>query len=251
MTLATLSIVSHGHGVLLTQALDDLSRQRRVAECRIVVTLNLVDEVFDPAPYEGLRLTVLRNSRPKGFGANHNAAFAHCDSPWFVVLNPDIRMPGTDALEALVATLPAQVHGLTAPLVTNSAGVPEDSVRSNLTPASLVARAFGHRKRLDVSRPASLGHPFFWLAGMCLVVNAEAYREVHGFDERFFLYCEDYDLCARLYSRGYSLVVDETVQVIHDAQRDSHRSRKHLRWHLESLLRVWLSAAFWRVVRRG
>ena len=83
---------------------------------------------------------------------------------------------------------------------------------------------------------------------MCLVVNAQAWRAVQGFDERFFLYCEDYDLCARLYNAGYSLVVDDATCVVHDAQRDSHRSSRHLRWHLESLAKVWLSAAFWRVV---
>lgn len=247
---ATISVISHGHGPLLHQALVDLARQRGSADCCVVVTLNLADEAFDVAAHPALRLKVLRNPTPKGFGANHNAAFSLCDSPWFIVLNPDIRFPDPGTLERLTTAPPAPTVGIVAPLVTNSAGVAEDSVRGNLTPWSLLRRAMGRRDRLSIERPTRRGQPFYWLAGMCLAVNTQAWRSVVGFDERFFLYCEDYDLCARLFNQGWSLAVDEGARVVHDAQRDSHRSFKHLRWHIESLLRVWSSSAFWSILLR-
>jgi GT2 family glycosyltransferase len=247
---ATLSVVSHGHGSLLQSLLRDLCRQDGIEHFHVVVTLNLVSEQLDLAAYPQLQMTVVRNSVPKGFGANHNAAFRHCSTPWFVVVNPDIRLPDATAMtRLLLLDGPADGAGLRAPVVTNSAGQAEDSVRAHLTPLSLLKRVSGRdQELLKPLRPASKGGPFYWLAGMFMAVRSEAFRRVGGFDERFFLYCEDYDLCARLYLSGYAIVLDQQVSVVHDAQRDSHHSVQHLRWHLGSLMRVWLSPAFWRVL---
>ena len=252
MTAATISVVSHGHGKLLHGLLLDLCEQRGVENCQVVVTLNLADESFDPAVYPALRITVIRNVLPKGFGANHNAAFQHCDKAWFIVVNPDIRLPDRQALTALLQEPRADKKvGLRAPLVFNSSGKPEDSVRHNLSPWSLLRRFVGDRQPLRPEGPACEGRPYFWLAGMLMAVDSEAFRQIGGFDERFFLYCEDYDLCARLYVAGYALVLDDQVQVVHDAQRDSHRSYRHFLWHITSLLKVWRSSVFWRITLRS
>ncbi len=248
MIQATVSVVSHGHGRLLHELLTDLSGQENIAAFSVVLTLNLADEAFDASAYPVLDLTVLRNPRPQGFGANHNAAFAHCRSPWFIVLNPDIRISDRTALQRLTQDTPLPASGIVAPLVLSSLGIPEDAVRPNLSLPSLLARACGRRDRHMPAGSAIRGRPFYWLAGMCMVASSAAYRQVGGFDERFFLYCEDYDLCARLYLAGYELTVDDSVSVVHDAQRDSHGSAKHLRWHLSSLMKVWLSSSFWKIV---
>lgn len=232
---------------MLHHLLTDLNDQDGIERCHIVVTLNLANEPLDVTVYPNLKITVLRNPVPKGFGANHNAAFSYCDSPWFIVLNPDIRLPEYRTVLKLTSQ-PAVTTGLLAPIVINSAGTVEDSVRQNLSPWSLLGRAFGLRKRNLPDGTAYRGRPFYWLAGMCLVVNTDAFRHIGGFDERYFLYCEDYDLSARLYLAGYSIGVASEVSVIHDAQRDSHRSFRHLRWHIESLVRVWLSMPFWLVM---
>jgi hypothetical protein len=49
------------------------------------------------------RVCVLKNSHPKGFGANHNAAFQVTESPYFAVVNPDIRL-GVNPFPALLAS---------------------------------------------------------------------------------------------------------------------------------------------------
>ena len=102
MSTATISIVSHGHGPLLHEVLKDLTRQSLRDRLTVIVTLNLADEPFDLAAYPELRIIVQRNATPKGFGANHNAAFAVCCDPWFLVVNPDVRVPDPGALERLV-----------------------------------------------------------------------------------------------------------------------------------------------------
>jgi N-acetylglucosaminyl-diphospho-decaprenol L-rhamnosyltransferase len=248
MDQLTLSVVSHGHRAHLNDLLADLNRLAPVSGLKVVLTLNIPEPEPAAREYPRLRLAFIRNRIPKGFGANHNAAFASCcTTPWFAVLNPDLRLP-SDPFAALLARLDrASRIGAVSPKVLNSIGVQEDHVRRNLSLLSLLRRRRGVSEPVDARIPASKPNEFYWLAGMFLLFSSEAYRDVGGFDERFYLYCEDYDICARLYSAGYALHLVPEASVIHDAQRDSHRSMKHLRWHLSSLARVWSSRAFWNV----
>ncbi|MES2227098.1 MAG: glycosyltransferase [Pseudomonadota bacterium] len=243
----SLSIVSHGHAELLRRLLQDLAELPSLSGAKVVVTLN-IPERFDAAAFPALNIELLRNATPKGFGANHNAAFQRCTTPWFVVLNPDLRIQ-EDPFPALLERAHARRGlALLGPTILNPAGGQEDSVRDNLTPISLLfRRALGRRRAAQVTGPAHRGKRFYWLAGMFLMLRSSAFAEVGGFDERFFMYCEDYDLCARLYIAGHLLELHPDVRVIHDARRDSHRSGRHLRWHLRSVARVWTSPACWRI----
>ena len=247
------SVISHGHGPLLDRLLCQLNSQPQLKGIKIIATLNLFDEIFDETRYENLNLLIIRNHTPKGFGANHNTAFKHCTSRWFGILNPDLVLvdnePFTQMIDRVEHSHEADSSkiALIAPRVVANDLSFEDSVRENLTPWSLARRILGRRQPLCVNEDAQRGSPFYWLAGMCLLVRAEAFKTINGFDERFFLYCEDYDLCARLYNAGGILRLDQQAQIIHEAQRDSHRSRRHLTMHLTSLFKVWSSSAFWRI----
>jgi len=101
------------------------------------------------------------------------------------------------------------------------------------------------RRQLGWREPAS-GPEVDWLAGMCLIVRSSAFAAVGGFDERFYLYLEDADLCLRLQLAGWRIRQIDGATVIHAAQRASHRSFRHLRWHVASLMKHWLSRAYWR-----
>lgn len=251
------SVISHGHGSMLNRLLGQMNIQPTMVGARVVVTLNLWEESFDAGQFSALDLCVIRNADPKGFGANHNAAFKYCETAWFCVLNPDLELTDREPFSDMLArhekagSVNALPVGVIAPCVMSSQRIPEDSVRSNLTPWSLVRRTIGLREHLHCSGDARLGCAFFWVAGMCLLARADAYRAIRGFDERFYLYCEDYDFCARLYNAGWAIHVDDKAQIIHDAQRDSHRNIRHLLMHLSSLAKVWLSKAFWRITICG
>jgi N-acetylglucosaminyl-diphospho-decaprenol L-rhamnosyltransferase len=247
--MLTLSVVSHGHGLLLARLLAQLDDQPTLCGTRVVVTLNLSSESLDTTTYPNLDLVVVRNPLPRGFGENHNAAFKLCATPWFGVLNPDLTLVGGEPFTHTLRTaLTCADLGVISPRIIAPNYAQEDSVRTNLTPWSLIRRRFfRERKPLDPEHATRRGVPFFWLAGMCMLIDADAFRKIGGFDERFFLYCEDYDLCARLYNAGYAIAIDSTAKVIHEARRDSHKTLRHMRWHLSSLLKVWLSGAFWRV----
>lgn len=239
----TLSIVSHGHGSLLTRLLDDLNTLPSLRGTLVIVTLNLIYEQLDTDGFKNLRIELIRNVSPKGFGANHNQAFRRCSTAWFGILNPDLRITHDVFTDLLALAAKDDGIALVAPRVLNSSGGVEDSVRHNLTPLSLLKRTVFNSSRArapDVSK-------FCWYAGMFYLIRSSTYAAIGGFDERYFLYCEDYDLCARMHLQGRLLVHAPMVAVVHDAQRDSHRSGRHLWLHLKSLVRVWLSAPVWRI----
>lgn len=244
----TISIVSHGHGVLVRNLLGELNAQPSLAGAVVVVTLNIPEPEFNAGDYPNLAITTVLNAVPKGFGANHNAAFTRCATRWYVVLNPDVQLVGAAPFDQLAIFAGGTERlAIAAPTIVSSAGRIEDAVRANLTPVSLVRRALGHSDAVEPREPSRRGRPFYWLTGACMLFDSAAFRALGGFDDTFFLYCEDYEICARFYLNGYALGVDRSVSLIHEPQRDSHRSFRHLRWHVFSLLRAWSSRSFWRV----
>lgn len=244
----TLSVVSHGQGTLVTRLLADLAAAGPAPIAEVVVTRNLPDDRIDlPAPLS-FPVRFVDNAVPRGFGANHDAAFETCHTPWFAVLNPDLRI-ARDPFAPLVAAAHPDT-ALLCPWVLESDGHESDSSRLLPTPARLARRILKRlAPKLVADRTAADGHAggtAEWFAGMFMLLRSDALRAVGGFDQRYFMYCEDVDLCARLRLAGWRLQRVETVSVVHDAQRASRRSARHLRWHLASLARLWTSAAFWR-----
>jgi len=214
----------------------DLIRHAGPQLKRLVLTRNISES--EPVHAEGasFELIVLCNRTPLGFGANHNRAFQHCNTEWFAVLNPDLRL-SSDALGQLLAAGGPR-DGLIAPLILNADGSAADSARRLPTPLQVL-------KRQAVRQRRGPDPDFEWLAGMCLLLNSEAFRSVNGFDERFFMYCEDVDLCLRMQLAGCCLRHVPGVQLVHDARRASHRSPRYLLWHVASLMRLWTSATYW------
>ncbi|WP_084268022.1 glycosyltransferase [Azohydromonas lata] len=232
--LLSLSIVSHGQGALIASLLADLAGLQEPS-FEVVVTLNLPE---DEAPYQGhpFPVRILRNAAPKGFGANHNAAFAQCRGSFFAVVNPDIRLQARDLQPLLQCFDQARVAAV-APVVLSGQGRVEDSVRRFPTVARLARRVLLRRREPDYrwgEQPIVVD----WTAGMFVLFRPDAFKEVGGFDDRrFFMYFEDVDICARLWRKGWRVLLQPQVRVVHDAQRASHRSMRHLRWHLTSALR--------------
>lgn len=232
----TASVVSHGQMHLVRLLLQDLQALNPPLLSKVVLTLNQPGEALGTLPAGPVQVTVLRNSASRGFGANHNAAFAHCDSDFFAVLNPDLRLPA-DPFAALVPACGPQ-DGVVVPTVLDEQGRPADFARRLLTPAELMRR-YGLR-----SRAAVLGAEVHWVAGVFMLFPRAVYAALGGFDERYFMYCEDMDLCARLRLRGYAIRIVDAVSVSHAAQRSSRRRLRPMAWHVRSLLRWWVSPVF-------
>jgi hypothetical protein len=237
-SLVSVSIVSHGHGALVAALLADLAAHCGSA-IRVIITLNIPETLATGASKFPFPVQLITNSAPKGFGENHNAAFRQCDGAYFCVLNPDIRIH-EDPFPALIKELGHPRVGVVAPKIVDPAGNIEDSARHFPTPGFLARKLFGFGARLDHTIGQTVISPD-WVAGMFMLFRSSVFHALHGFDERYFLYYEDVDLCRRLRKRGYDIRLVPSVRAVHNARRESHHSLRHLRWHLASIVRFLLS----------
>ena len=236
----TVSIVSHGQLELIRPLLAQLDRWSAASIAKVVLTINIPEADTLAGTQWGFALERIHNATPQGFGANHNRAFARCDTPWFLVLNPDIRFD-RDVLAPLVAqALPHS--GLLTPRIVEPGKSEPEQHRAIITPLEIFTR-----RRLGYVRPTVPA----WIPGLFMLFRAEAYTSIGGFDERFFMYGEDFDICARTRLAGWRLQVGEELRALHDARRASHADFKHLYWHATSLLKVWSSRPFWCLRKRS
>lgn len=240
------SIVSHGQGQLVDELIGDLLKVAPGSIQLLVLTLNLFDEsvpklFMQEMPWQKL---LIRNDMPKGFGANHNAAFettllalnGNLQNYFWVVLNPDIRIPDPDTFSKLRLEFKAGID-LIGPAIIEHQAIAA-SARPLYTPTQATKGFLGF-KRTTMDPPD-------WIAGMFMMIRATTFRDLNGFDKRYFLYCEDVELCLRIQLNGGKIYYSQETSVLHLAQRASHRSLRAFGLHLASAFKLWLSASFWR-----
>lgn len=178
------------------------------------------DGTADAAQQRWPSAVVLRHPLNLGFGAANNRALATVQTPFALLLNPDCLIE-PDALVRLIETAHAMPDaGLIAPQLMAADGTPEVNYRwpqTHWKPA-------GPR----LAGAACVG----FVCGAAMLFRMERFQALGFFDERFFLYYEDDDLCLRLFRAQVPMVVDPQVQATH-LSRGSVRGRS--RWHNEYL----------------
>ena len=164
-------------------------------------------------------LRVRRLAHNSGFGAALNLIAAEARSPWLAFSNADVEVPagGLALLPTVLAAADPDV-ALLGPAILAPTGALESSVGRFPTLARLVAgrrRPRADRGRLPAEEQAA--GDVEWLTGACLFARREAFAELGGFDERFFLYYEDVDLAARVRAAGHRVVYEPALRLVHTA----------------------------------
>jgi GT2 family glycosyltransferase len=239
--LLTISIVSHQHGDLIHDLLDDL-QLLGIEYVEVILTLNVAEKLpFDCNIYD-FPIHLRFNTQPKGFSANHNAAFLLKKGKWFCVLNPDIRLK-TDPFPNLLECLQDDRVAVAAPAIVDRHGNIEDSARRLPSPMRVVKKAFQRKFRQEYGLDSRIIMPD-WVAGMFMLFSSDCFERIGGFNEKYFLYYEDVDICTRFRLAGYKIVLCTGVSAIHDARRESHRKIKNFLAHLRSFFRFFLSSVY-------
>jgi GT2 family glycosyltransferase len=239
------SIVSHGDWRSLAALLDSLAAHEAADSIQLIVTDNLCDDLPELAPLAWHSVLVLRPDRPRGFAANHNAAFEHARGEFFCIMNPDVLFRQS-VFEHLLSRLEGDLGQIAAPILVDSRGAVQDSFRGLPTPSEVVRRWLGLTAAEAPLESDGLLFPD-WIAGMFMLMRTSTFSRLGGFDARYRLYFEDVDLCTRLRLAGMRVVVDPGLRLLHDPRRRSRRPGKHLLWHLQSAARFFLSDTY----RRG
>ncbi len=164
--------------------------------------------------FPGVRLVVEDTNR--GYGAAANRAVAELATPYVLLLNADTQVaPGTArALAAYFELHPRAA--ILGPRLVNPRGIYEPSAHRFPKPLALLAQESGlrrwlNRNRRDEWRPRTVE----WVLGAALAVRREAFDEIRGFDEGYFLYQEEVDLCHRLRAAGWEIHYTSVATVVH------------------------------------
>jgi N-acetylglucosaminyl-diphospho-decaprenol L-rhamnosyltransferase len=173
--------------------------------------------------FPSVRLLELPENR--GFGAGSNAGMEAASGRWLLLLNSD-AWPVGDAIERLAAFAESRPQlAVAGPRVVGLDGRPQASVRGFPTLWRLATEYYFLRKLAPRSRAlnAFYGAGFDyrspreadWLMGSVLLLRREAVEEADGFDERFFMFSEEVDLCYRLRRAGWTVEFTPAAEFVH------------------------------------
>ena len=238
----SVSIVTHNSADVIGTLLSSLFEHTATPLSVYVVDNGSTDDTVAKVQASFPNVTVLTQDN-RGFGAGHNAVLPHLTSTYHAVVNPDIVLR-EDTLGVLCTYLDEHADvAMATPLILNPDGTRQDVPRVAPKRRYLLSRKlerFGgvfRRWRDEYTlRTATFDAPMdvTFCTGCFFVIRTDVFKALGGFDERFFLYCEDADLTRRALAHGRAVCLPQT-SVIHAWERGSAHNLHLLRIHLSSL----------------
>jgi len=235
-------LVNYNAGQELVHALQSIADEAGGRQWEAVV----VDNASSDGSGDGVQLfapyaRLIRNPTNVGFGTAINQGVAATTAASVLVMNPDCFLePG--AMAALQAALDRHPDcAIVGPRILNPDRSVQGSARGDpdmftglfgrsswlrrVLPDLAVSRRnvlHGDVPHGDAEGESAGARPVDWLSGACMLVRRSAFDRVGGFDERYFLYWEDADLCRRLRAVGYHVRYVPTATAVH---RVGHSSK--------------------------
>jgi N-acetylglucosaminyl-diphospho-decaprenol L-rhamnosyltransferase len=229
VTAIDVVVVSYNSRAHLRHCVEPLAG---ILDIRVIVADNAspdgsLDAIAD------LPVTVLPLERNGGFSYGCNHGWRASDAPYVLFLNPDAQMDA-DSVAALAAVLDADPRvAMVGPRILGAAGDLLLTRRRFPRPATTFARALFVNRLLPrtselipdddglYDRPGRCD----WISGACMLVRRSVLERLGGFDEGFFLYCEDKDLAKRIHDAGHEVAYEPSALCIHEEGGSEPRPR--------------------------
>lgn len=225
----------------LFDCLSSIRKSKPSFSYEIIVVDNDEDETVKPElAKKFIEARYIKSLGNIGFGAGNNLGASKAHGEFLFFLNPDtiVKHGAIDTLVEFLQKNPGV--GIVAPLLINKDGTPcHIQVTTELTPVEgMVAHSFINKYFPEnaISRRYFLHS---WdkkgtkevgvIQGAAFVIRRKIFEELHGFDERFFLYFEETDLCRRMRKLGYKIYMYPKAKVIHlegRSVRDNAQNKK-------------------------
>ncbi len=189
------------------------------------------------------------NNSNKGFGAGHNVIInkllkKELNSKYHLVMNSDVYFE-EDVVEKLLDYMSNHKKiGQIGPRITGKDGTLTYSCKLFPTPLNLIMRRFIPLKK--IVEKMDYDYEMRWynykdivegalLSGCFMLLRTEVFEKVGKFDEKYFMYLEDYDFCRRI-GEKYEVIYYPKVEIMHEHAKSSYKSRKMLLIHIKSAL---------------
>ncbi|NOS67876.1 MAG: glycosyltransferase family 2 protein [Candidatus Peribacteraceae bacterium] len=160
------------------------------------------------------KIHIIETPANLGFGHGYNLGFKLAHGKYILINNP-AKLLAPDAVEKMVRAMEADPGiGILAPKLVYDDGTVRDSYRSFprlldvFIKRTSLRSVFTSRMRryLQTDRNPAVTGETDWVAGGCLMIRRDLCEQLGGFDERFFLFFEDTDLCRRCWEAGKKVV---------------------------------------------
>ncbi|MFB2754160.1 glycosyltransferase family 2 protein [Shewanella xiamenensis] len=240
-----ISIVSHGHFNYI-KSNKELLEISKLDDACVVVKDNLHDAELERFCFEN-NISYVTSDSVLGFGANNNFVHSYCkrnlgmsEYDYFLVVNPDVIISKLMFQQIKVELDISKSRLFTVNLFKDSDfKLSENSLRKFPSLTS-VFKAFLKKPICEPVDKDSLSNfsSVEWASGAFLGFKSELFNCLNGFDERYFMYYEDVDICYRSRQiQGVSVCFLKNVKAIHvGAYQNRNIFSKHFRWYLTSLL---------------
>ncbi len=242
-----ISIVSHGHESLIKQlrCIDGL-----LAKCTVIIKSNILGEDF--SDYQSHpNFHWVNNMHGLGFGHNNNIIFNLCkenmgmsENDFFIVLNPDVYVE-CDKIIELVTSMNNNSHKFAAINLYKDRDfkVYDNSIRTFPTLAQFASSFLGSKNTAILNKDnLRTIQSIDWAAGSFQAFQANHYERLNGFDERYFMYCEDIDICWRSKKIDVPLKYYPNIKALHLAKHANRKVlSKHFFWHVAGVFRFLLA----------
>ncbi len=231
-------IVNYNAGNALGEAVRSLMGDPDVDWDIIVVDNASADGSADAVAAAAPAVRLLRNTVNVGFGRGVNQGLRLATAPLVLLMNPDcVLTPGAAGMLARVLHQRSDC-AIAGPGILNPDGSVQGSARgdpdmftgvfgrTSLARRLLPGSPLSKRNVIAPNGAADAGVVVDWLSGACMLARRSALDAVGGFDERYFLYWEDADLCRRLRAAGWHVRYVPRARAVHQVGRSSDTARE-------------------------
>lgn len=239
-------VIFNQNQVLLKSIIDKISESKYVSHIYIIDNSRNYNNNI--SLFKGI--TYIFNNKNLGYGSGHNIAIKKSIEDrvkYHLVINPDIYFE-PKVLEELVKYMEINEDiGLIMPKVNYPNGKTQYICKLLPTPIDLIGRRFIPFKKWMKVRNIKYELQFTSykktmrvpsLSGCFMFLRTETLKQVGGFDERFFMYCEDLDLCRRVGQVSKTIFYPE-VSITHNYEKGSYKNSKLLKYHINSALKYF------------
>lgn len=175
-----------------------------------------------------------------GFGAGNNLAAKKAKGEYLLLLNPD-TLVFDDSIEKMFSFIKKhnEIGALTCLMGPDKKRLQKNFFGNFQSLFSISIRRYNYQK---VDPPAGGQKEFFYtdiVTGACLMIRRDLFEKMGGFDERFFMYLEDDDLCKRLVDADYKNAVLNTAKIIHLEGKSISKNKERKKIYYQSQNLYW------------
>jgi N-acetylglucosaminyl-diphospho-decaprenol L-rhamnosyltransferase len=255
-------VVNYNTGAYLERCLRSAAEAAGDAVLEVVVVDNAShDESATEAAAAHPVVRLIQNRTNRGFAAAANQGMLATTAPFVLLLNPDAEIAAGTLGAFLKVAGDRPRAGVIGPIVRD----PDGTIYPSARKIPSLGEALGHSflgpflPENRFSRAYKMAEwdrrterAVEWVSGSCMLLRRDALQEVGMFDERYFMYVEDVDLCTRMRRAGWDVLFSPELEVLHVGGVSTRGSKRMTLEHSKSIYRYYLKfgSAGWRALLR-